>query len=139
MNDEVRQAAVFPGRSALKTPSRKARLLGAVLGIAAVLLPGVAAAWKPTSHVYFAEIAANDALDDGYVDIPILNTGEVRSYKVDERTLQALQGARAQYRAGVLGPDAYPDILSGQQVIHPAPHESQVPDGSNGWLEYVWG
>ncbi len=118
--------------------SRTARLTAAALGIAAVLTPTAAAAWKPTSHVYFAEIAARDALDDGYVDIPILSTGEVRRYKVEERTLNTLQYARAQYRAGVLGPDAYPDILTGQQVIHPDPHDSGIPQGSDAWLEHVW-
>lgn len=120
------------------TRSRKARLGAAVAGLAAVLLPTAAAAWKPTSHVYFAEIAARDALDDGYVDIPILATGEVRRYKVDDATMEALRVARAQYRAGVLGPDAYPDILTGQQVIHPDPHDSGVADGSDAWLEHVW-
>lgn len=121
------------------TRSRIARVTAAALGIAAVLLPTAAAAWKPTSHVYFAEIAARDALDDGYVDIPILATGEVRRYKVEERTLNALRYGRQQYRAGVLGPDAYPDILTGQQVIHPDPADSGIADGSNAWLEHVWG
>lgn len=121
------------------TRSRKARLCAAVTGLAAVLLPTAAAAWKPTSHVYFAEIAAKDALDDGYVDIPILSTGEVRRYRVDEQTLNALRYGRQQYRAGVLGPDAYPDILTGQQVIHPDPHDSGVAQGSDAWLEHVWG
>lgn len=109
--------------------SRKARLLAAALGIAAVLAPGIAAAWKPTSHVYFAEIAANDALDDGYVEIPILGTGDVRRYKADEETLMALRAGRVQYRAGVLGPDAYPDILTGQQVIHPTPRTAASRTG----------
>lgn len=71
--------------------SRKARLLAAALSVTAVLLPSVAAAWKPTSHVYFAEIAVNDALDDGYVEIPVLGTGEVRRYKVADDTLMALR------------------------------------------------
>lgn len=122
----------------MKIRSRKARLAGAALGITAVLFPGVAAAWKPTSHVYFSEIATRDALDDGWVDIPILGTGEVRRYKVDDQTLEALRLGRAQYRAGVLGPDAQPDILTGQQVIHPDPHDSGVSGGSDAWLEHVW-
>lgn len=118
--------------------SHKARVLAAVIGIVAVLTPGVAAAWKPTSHVYFAEIAVNDALDDGWVEIPVLGTTDVRRYKVDEATLEALRLGRPQYRAGVLGPDAYPDILTGQQVIHPDPHDSGIPEGSDAWLEHVW-
>ena len=120
------------------TPTRKARLPAVVLAISALLFPGVAAAWKPTSHVYFAEIAVHDALDDGYVEIPILGTGQVRRYKVDEQTLEALRSGRPQYRAGVLGPDAYPDILTGQQVIHPDSRDSGVSGGSDPWLEHVW-
>ena len=84
------------------TPTRKARLPAVVLAISALLFPSVAAAWKPTSHVYFAEIAVHDALDDGYVEIPILGTGQVRRYKVDEQTLEALRSGRPQYRAGDL-------------------------------------
>lgn len=120
------------------TLSRKARLSAAVLGMAATLIPGVALAWKPTSHVYFAEIAVQDALDDGQVEIPVLGTGEIRRYRVDDQTLEALRLGRAQYRAGVLGPDAYPDILTGQQVIHPEGEETGVPDGSDAWLGHVW-
>lgn len=120
------------------TRSRLARVSAAVLAATAVLMPTAAAAWKPTSHVYFAEIAARDALDDGYIEIPILATGEVRRYRVDQKTLDALRHNRAQYRAGVLGPDAYPDIMTGQQVIHPVGTESGVIGGSDAWLSHVW-
>jgi len=118
--------------------SSKLRLSAAVAGLIASLIPGIASAWKPTSHVYFAEIAARDALDDGFVEIPILGTGDVRRYRVDAQTLEALRVGRAQYRAGVLGPDAYPDILTGQQVIHPNGDETGVSGGSDAWLEHVW-
>ncbi len=42
----------------------------------------------------------------------------------------------AQFRAGVLGPDAYPDILTGQQVIHP--YDTYEDRRSNEWLVYLW-
>ena len=93
-------------------------------------------AWKPTTHVYLAEQALDDALDNGKVTINRVNytTGEVigviGEYAVDANILSALRNNAAQYRAGVLGPDAYPDILTGQQVIHPV--------NPNDWFEYLW-
>src|SRR5688572_30761954 len=118
--------------------SSKLRFSAAMAGLIASLIPGIASAWKPTSHVYFAEIAARDALDDGFIELPILGTGEVRRYRVDAQTLEALRVGRAQYRAGVLGPDACPDILTGQQIIHPDGEETGVSGGSDAWLEHVW-
>ncbi|MBE9031315.1 zinc dependent phospholipase C family protein [filamentous cyanobacterium LEGE 11480] len=99
-----------------------------------------AQAWKPTSHVGLAELALRDALADGRVTIDILNprTGKLkqrRSYKVDPTILRVLRSNRSQYRAGILGPDAYPDILTGQQVIHP---EANGSGGSNAWMQHVW-
>ena len=97
-------------------------------------------AWKPTTHVYAGEIALKDALDDGRVTIPKLDasTGEVvgmlGSYAVEPRLLAALRSHPQHYRAGILGPDAYPDIVTGQQVIHPPVSHG----GSNSWLQHIW-
>jgi hypothetical protein len=97
-------------------------------------------AWKPTTHVYLAEQALKDAKDDGKVTIDRVDyetgrvIGEIGTYPVDPKILTALNDYPAQYRAGVLGPDAYPDILTGQQVIHPDTNS----EGSNGWLTYLW-
>lgn len=99
-----------------------------------------ALAWKPTTHVYLAEQALNDALDNEKVTINRVNAetgevvGQIGEYPVAPEVLSALRAFPAQYRAGVFGPDAYPDILTGQQVIHPPTN----PDGSNRWLEYLW-
>ena len=101
-------------------------------------LPRDAWAWKPTTHVYLAEIAVQEALSTGHVTIPILGTQEVRTYAIPPEVLEALRVARAQYHAGVLGPDAFPDIATGQMSIHPKEEESGVPGGSNTWLANVW-
>ncbi|RZJ16838.1 MAG: hypothetical protein EON91_11625 [Brevundimonas sp.] len=110
-------------------------------------------AWKPNSHVYFATIAMQDALD-----------GKVRIYRTDYATgrvlqsfgdfevnpdiLAALQSKPQQYLAGVVGPDAYPDLLTGQQIIHTSGSHSLPADpsrlepssarGSDAWLTYLW-
>jgi len=120
-----------------------ATLLGVlVLGILANAPPALA--WKPTTHVYLGQQALKDALDDGKVSIYRVDyrNGKVLSkigdYPVDSDILSALKAYPSQYRAGILGPDAYPDILTGQQVIHPDPESTNIATGSNAWLTYLW-
>ncbi|MVN88898.1 hypothetical protein GO986_19330 [Deinococcus sp. HMF7620] len=113
-----------------------------------LLTGGTAYAWKPITHNYLAEEALRDALDDGFVTIPVLANGApqnppvTQTYRVDPDLLLALRANTAQYRAGVLGPDAYPDIATGQQVIHP-PHSANKDDGSvrkgsDDWLQHLY-
>lgn len=112
--------------------------------VAGLALPGTAQAWKPTTHVYLADLALQDALDNGKVTIYRVDyasgqvTDTIGEYTVDPAILSALRSNPAQYRAGVLGPDAYPDILTGQQVIHPSPKDTGIQGGSNAWLQYLW-
>ena len=120
-----------------------ATLLGVlVLGILANAPPALA--WKPTTHVYLGQKALNDALDDGKVSIYRVDykngkeLSKIGDYPVDSNILSALKAYPSQYRAGILGPDAYPDILTGQQVIHPDPESTNIATGSNAWLTYLW-
>ena len=127
-----------------------ATLLGVlVLGILANAPPALA--WKPTTHVYLGQKALNDALDDGKVSIYRVDykNGKVLSkigdYPVDSDILSALKANPSHYRAGILGPDAYPDILTGQMVIHPEPKNTDPPSeieivtsDSNAWLTSLW-
>ncbi len=98
-------------------------------------------AWKPDTHVFFAEQALKDAVDDGKVSIYRTDyengqrLDKIGDYEVDSELLSALRAYPQQYRAGVIGPDAYPDILTGQQMIHP---DESNPDGTNSWLKYLW-
>ena len=119
---------------------------GAALTIAAPVatISGDALAWKPTTHVYFAERALDDAVADGKVAIDLVDytngriTGRLGTYSVDRSIFAAIKAYPSHYRAGVLGPDAYPDILTGQQAVHPDAIGSGVPGGSNAWLQYLW-
>lgn len=120
-----------------------ATLLGVlVLGILANAPPALA--WKPTTHVYLGQQALKDALDDGKVSIYRVDYGngkvlsKIGDYPVDSNILSALKEYPSQYRAGILGPDAYPDILTGQMVIHPDPELTDIASGSNAWLTYLW-
>lgn len=126
---------------------RLATLVGVlVLGILANAPPALA--WKPTTHVYLGQQALKDALDDGKVSIYRVDyeNGKVLSkigdYPVDSNILSALKANPSQYRAGILGPDAYPDIVTGQSVIHPEPDTTdpieKATRDSNAWLTYLW-
>lgn len=134
---------------ALFRPSRARRaLISGICGIAVLAsLPAAPAyAWKPKTHVYLAEEVLRDALDNGKVTIyqTDYQTGRVvgvlGEFPVDPAILAALRAAPQQFRAGVLGPDAYPDILTGQQVIHPEAADAvdHGAGGSNAWLSHLW-
>jgi hypothetical protein len=103
-----------------------------------------ALAWKPTTHVFLGDIALKDALDNGKVTIHRVNyrTGQILGvlgeYAVEPTILAALQNYAPQYHAGILGPDAYPDILTGQQVIHPGMEHTGIDNGTDAWLSYLW-
>lgn len=133
-------------RSRICIQKQLLKLVTSMFLVAVLLLVNAspALAWKPTTHVYLGELALKDALDDGKVSIYRVDydKGQVLSkvgdYAVDSNTLAALRAYPAQYRAGILGPDAYPDILTGQQVIHPGPQDTNIPGGSNAWLRYLW-
>ncbi len=85
--------------------------------------PGPADAWKPYTHNFTGDNAYNDAVDDGHVTI------NGREYAVNPRLVMALQQKPAWYNAGVVGPDAYPDLIMGQSVIH--------PENTGLWLRHV--
>ncbi len=107
--------------------------------LACTLVP-LASAWKPKSHIYLADMALRE-VKDGKVPFYLVNysTGQVISkvgdYAVDPAMYKAITQYRGVFNAGVLGPDAYPDIITGQCMIHP---ENSYDQGSNSWLEHMW-
>jgi hypothetical protein len=122
------------------------RALAGFLSAAIIWTPSAALAWKPSTHVSLAEVALRDALDDGRVTIwrvdprTGLVVGRLGDYPVDPQILSALRAAPDRFRAGAVGPDAYPDIATGQQIIHPrvARNAAGVVTGSDAWLEHLW-
>lgn len=127
------------------TKNRRARRAAraVALGLAGTMAATPALAWKPYTHVYLAEQALADARD-GTVEIWRVDhwTGarkeKLGDFAVDPQLLAALTAHTAQFRAGVVGPDAYPDILTGQQVIHDFRHADPHPRKSDEWLAHVW-
>lgn len=107
-------------------------------------LQPTALAWKPKTHVYLAEEALADAIDDGNVTIYQVDyrtgqiIGELGEYEVEPSLVEALRDYPSQFRAGVVGPDAYPDLHVGQQLIHPSPDGNSGGTNSDEWLAYLW-
>lgn len=119
-------------------------LAGAALPLALTAAPALA--HKPSTHIYLSEEAIRDMLDDGKVTIYRVDyetgeiLGELGRFDVDPKVLAAVRTAPQQFRAGVIGPDGYPDIITGQQIIHPdeAVTSDGSADGSNAWLTHIW-
>lgn len=118
----------------------------------AIALAAPAAAWKPKTHVYLAERALDEVLappaeltalgaQPGQVWVKNLATGAwLLAGTIDPSLADGLERFRPQYLAGVIGPDAYPDLATGQINIHP--HVSDARDGSesgtDAFLQHVW-
>ncbi len=124
----------------MQRPTSTGLTAGALL--LALCASAPAHAWKPTTHVYLAERALEDALD-GQIELrqmrhhqtPTGHEPVLGNFAADPVIVQALHAHPNAFRAGVLGPDAYPDILAGQRVIHPDDHGG----GSDAWLRYIYG
>lgn len=98
-------------------------LVVAALLVSTLIAPATAHAWKPFTHNYTGDQAYADAIDDGQISI-----GE-QDYAVAPQIVSALEDWPEFYNAGVVGPDAFPDITYGQAIIHPV-HTGR-------WLGYV--
>lgn len=136
-----------PVRRAASRPRMSVRVVAAALMVSTALAPAAPArAWKPNTHIHLAEEAMRDAVDDGRVTLYEVDPrsgrllGELGAFEVDPKALSALRGGAVQFRAGVLGPDAYPDILTGQQIIHPDESAAEGPgaSGSDAWLAWIY-
>lgn len=100
-------------------------------------------AWKPITHVYLAEkaraelIAQNGSISLHQVDFYNRQQSSlIGTYAVSSNVYQALRDYPGYFRAGVLGPDAYPDMLFGQGVIHPATEDSG--SDTDPWLRQLY-
>ena len=99
-------------------------LVAVLLGLSA-LVPQKANAWKTKTHGYSANILLDD-VRDGYIDVEGVN------YTVPPEYFLALKDYPDAFRAGTLGPDFYPDMLTGQSYIHP--YDADAGIGVGDWL-----
>lgn len=77
------------------------------------------AAWKPPTHLFGVEPALQDAIDDGQITILPPGGGPPITVPANPTIVEALRAYPEAYRAGAIGPDAYPDAIFGQASIHP--------------------
>src|SRR5688500_5933650 len=68
--------------------------------------------FKPYTHVAAATEALLDATADGKLTI----AGE--EYALHPKIVEALTQYHSYYKAGVVGPDTFPDLIYGQTTIH---------------------
>jgi len=88
-------------------------------------------AWKPKTHIYLAQQVLNEVYACDSVTIYGSNDSAIGRFAVEHNTLMAIKIYPAQFRAGAIGPDGYPDILTGQMLIHPR------DPGTYRWLKYL--
>jgi hypothetical protein len=117
-------------------------VLTLALWLAALGLAPPAHAWKPITHVYLAEEAREAMVaQGGRISIEEVDfwrrdvVGPVGTYPISSEVYQALRDYPSYFRAGVLGPDAYPDMIFGQTVIHP---NELAASGANRWLSHLY-
>jgi hypothetical protein len=116
------------------------RMLRLGVAVAALSLSGSCLAWKPKTHIYLADLVLRD-IKNGKITLYKVdhvtgeNLGVLGEYAVDQNLVDAITANRKIFNAGVLGPDAFPDIVTGQCSIHP---QNSMDEGSNSWLEHIW-
>ena len=88
-------------------------------GLLVAIPPEPAAAWKPPTHLFGVEPALQDAIDDDKVTIATPDGAPPVTVAANPTIVAALRAHPEAYRAGAIGPDAYPDAISGQASIHP--------------------
>ena len=110
----------------------------AIHPLALLLLCGSISAFPPRTHEFMTtelleSIAAGKVTIDG------------QDYSIDERVRRAIETYPAYYRAGAIGPDAFPDIAFGQGHVHPnercpdaLPLGRPCSDKSNVTYAYQW-
>ncbi len=87
-----------------------------------------ASAWKPKTHVYSANLILEEIrANNGYLVFPYY--GKI---KVPDEYLNAMQTYPDYFRAGAMGPDAFPDIYAGQVFAHP-----QTNIAAGDWIKYL--
>jgi len=122
--------------------------MAAVLASLLVALPQArsAHAWKPPTHLFGVEDALQDVIQNGSVTIHPIDGSAAITVPVDQTITDALTQFPGAYRAGAVGPDAFPDLLFGQGYIHPdtRTHNDEGPNKATNsaqtyeWLRYLW-
>lgn len=99
----------------------------------AVMNPVESGAWKIDTHIFAGNLALQDAVHDGMVTIPPF--GE---FHVNPEALRVLKAYPSVYRAGIVGPDLFPDIYMGQKYAHTDYSATADHAASDDWIRLVF-
>lgn len=94
----------------------------------ALLLPLSSHAFKLNTHLWVGQQVINDLEDDGKITVRLRGQNVTLPVRDDVR-LAILQN-RNEYLLGNIGPDAMPDVVVGQTLMHPGQ--------GNGWKANDW-
>ena len=86
-------------------------------------------AFDTRTHVWVSQQVINDIEEDGDLDIP-----PFYNLPISEDRKNAILSQKESYRLGNIGPDGFPDLLTGQQTTHPGILGGWATDE---WLEYI--
>lgn len=92
-------------------------------------LPCPSYAFKPITHVWVGQQVLDDVTFDGKVTIAPF--GE---FTVEPEIVDALRNYPYEYRMGNIGPDGFPDVISGQVTVHPGVKNRWQADD---WLKWM--
>jgi len=98
-----------------------------------LLLPVDAYAFKVETHVWVGQQVINDLEDDGMISIDV--GGTPYNFSIPADVIDAILANKSEYRMGNIGPDAFPDILSGQTAVHPGVDGGWKTDSWLSWLK----
>jgi hypothetical protein len=89
-------------------------------------------AFKIDTHLWIGQQVLNEVVKTGAISVNL--DGRQVWLPVPSATRDAIAGNRSAYLMGHVGPDALPDILVGQVLVHPG-----VPFGwrTNDWLKHI--
>lgn len=103
-----------------------------------VYAPVTSYAFKVDTHIWIGQQVINDLEDDGKLSITL--DGQTVQLDVREDIKNSILANKSAYLMGNLGPDAAPDVLAGQVIVHPGLKDTNGNDigwQSNDWLEYL--
>lgn len=97
-----------------RTLTRIKLTAAAAIACCAVSIP--AHAWGLKTHLWIAEKIIDEVRQGCVLD---LGLGGTQQYALGYEACQAIRQNPAEFRAGVLGPDVFPDFVAGQVTTHP--------------------
>lgn len=114
--------------------SRVAAWCRSALALLLLCLAAPGMAFKLDTHLWVGQEVLNDLEDDGKINVVLYGRTVQLPIRADVR--DAILQNRNEYLLGHLGPDAMPDVIVGQSLMHP---DTQIPGAwkPNDWMKYL--